>query len=187
MTCIAAIIEGDVIHMAADSITISGSDKDIRADEKIIKKGQYIIGMTGSFRMDDIIRYYVELPEIAKKENDVRRHMVLKVVPAIKKALLDHGAMKTESGIEKSEPGAILIGYKGRLFTIYSDFQVEELNSRYSACGSGEDYAKGAIYACIASLERLSPKRILTTAIKAAANHCSSVSLPVSYGFMKSE
>ena len=75
--------------------------------------------------------------------------------------------------------GTFLVGVRGRLFAIYSDYQVAEEALDYMAVGSGEDIALGALYAT-ADLG-LSPRARMRIALKAAARFKPGVNGPFVY------
>ena len=52
---------------------------------------------------------------------------------------------KVESGAESG--GQFLVGYKRRLYSVQSDFQVNEMADGFDAVGSGAEYALGAMLA----------------------------------------
>ena len=48
---------------------------------------------------------------------------------------------------EEEAGGTFLVGYKGRLFAIYDDYQVAEMIDGYTSVGCGEQIANGVLYA----------------------------------------
>ena len=68
--------------------------------------------------------------------------------------------------IENNEDsgGTFLVGHKGRLFAIESDFQVGERNMPYASVGCGSNFALGSFY----STEGLEPKYRLPKGLEAA-------------------
>ncbi len=72
MTCIVGWLEGDDVYIGGDSAGVNGYyGKRIRADEKVFtKNGTMIFGFTSSFRMGQILRYSLTIPEQTKKQGD---------------------------------------------------------------------------------------------------------------------
>jgi hypothetical protein len=56
-----------------------------------------------------------------------------------------HGGF-AEISNNKEEGGCFLVGVRGRLFSIESDYQVGESASGYSACGSGAAVSLGSLF-----------------------------------------
>lgn len=143
MTCIVGIVEDVNVIIGADSAGISGDDITIRKDPKIFKKGDFIIGGTTSFRMIQLLRFSLELPEI--KGRDIYEYLCTDFVNAVRQCFKDGGFLqKTDSGEDLG--GRFLIGYKNRLFSIEEDFQVGEAKRGYDAIGAGSTYALGVIH-----------------------------------------
>jgi ATP-dependent protease HslVU (ClpYQ) peptidase subunit len=82
------------------------------------------------------------------------------------------GFAKKESEVETG--GVFLVGYAGRLFKIEGDYQVAETSDGYFACGCGESYALGALYAT----KKLKPRDRIRIALQAAESHSSGVRAP---------
>ena len=84
-----------------------------------------------------------------------------------------------ESRLDVDSGGTFLVGFRGRLFQVQSDYQVAENRKPYSAVGSGTHLALGAMSA----LEPydVSPRDKLRAALTAAATYCASVAGPFHY------
>ena len=160
MTCIAAIAQNGKVWMAGDSGGCAGWDLVIRADQKVFVNGPFLMGFTTSWRMGQILRYSFSSPE--QKCKDDMKYMVTTFIDAVRKAMADGGYMKKHDEVETG--GDFLVGYRGRIYRIFSDFQVQETACGYDACGCGASYALGAIH----SLPKLAPKVRLKAAMKAA-------------------
>ena len=63
---------------------------------------------------------------------------------AVRECLRDGGFIKTSDGVE--EGGQFLLGYRGRLFEVDSDFQVGESVDGTAAVGCGAEVALGSLY-----------------------------------------
>ena len=57
MTCIVGLVDNGKIYMGGDSAGVSNLDIRIRADQKVFKTGEFIMGFTSSFRMGDLLKY----------------------------------------------------------------------------------------------------------------------------------
>jgi len=145
MTCIAAAIEPNgTVWMGGDSAGLSGWDLTVRADEKVFAREPYLFGFTGSFRMGDILRYHARLPA-PPAGGDLRRFMVTRFVEGVRASLNKYGFARKEHSQERG--GQFLVGVRGRIFTIDSDYQVGEASHGFDAVGCGDMIALGSFHA----------------------------------------
>lgn len=147
MTCIVGLVDekNGKVYMGADSAGVALASIEDRKDRKIFKVGKrFLIGFTGSFRMGQILRFYLNPPPI--RNLDLYKYMCTNFVCHVIKVLTDNSHAKIESN-EISCEGTILIAVKKRLFFMDKDFQIGEHNNGYHAIGSGESEALGALYA----------------------------------------
>ena len=145
MTCIVGFVDKKLKEtlIGGDSAGVGGWDVRTRVDEKVFRVGPFLMGFTSSFRMGQLLRYDLQIPEGWEDPGDDYRFMVSKFVPAVRKFLFDGGFGKKENGVE--EGGWFLVGFKDRLYTIQPDFQVAETIEPYTAIGCGQCYALGAL------------------------------------------
>lgn len=173
MTCIVAGIEKDKsIVMGCDSAA-GTLPQSVRLDSKIFIRCGFLIGFTDSFRMGQLLRYTlaVDQPPVAA---DLHGYMATHFIDSVRKCLKDGGWAERDK--EKESGGTFLVGVSGRLFCVYSDYQVEENADEYNACGCGADTASGAMFATRGL--RMSMRARVKLALKAAANHSGGVSPP---------
>lgn len=144
MTCIVGYIDkqNKEVWMGGDSAGVGGLDIRSRKDVKVFYKDNMLIGYTSSFRMGQLLRFKLKIP-ILKKGKDVYEYMCSDFIDAVRKCLIKNGYGKKADNVE--EIGVFLVAFKGRLFKIEDDLQVEELNYPYNACGCGEPYALASI------------------------------------------
>lgn len=166
MTSIVGITHGGVVSIGSDSAGSNYSQITTRRDTKIFRLGDMLIGGCGSFRMLQLLRFAVQPP---KHPDDmaVDEYMVLGFVEACRAAFKEGGF--TRKSEDQEYGGEFLVGYRGRLFHIEGDFQVGEADDGYDACGSGEDTAKGVLYATQSSA--LSSKQRIQLALEAGERH----------------
>ncbi|AVX04326.1 hypothetical protein MXMO3_01801 [Maritalea myrionectae] len=163
MTCIVGLVENGDIYIGGDSAGVSGSLMTVRKDPKVCRVGDFIIGFTSSFRMGQLLAHSFEPPK-HYDETDLYDYMVTSFVDAVRDCLKRGGFARVDSSAE--EGGTFLVGYKGRLFEIESDYQVGEALSGYAACGCGREVALGALFATNGQ----KPKDRIKTALEAAAS-----------------
>jgi hypothetical protein len=170
MTCIVGLVAGDRVYIGGDSAAVGAYDLTLRADEKVFARGPFLVGFTTSFRMGQLLRYKLEVPQYDGR--DLQEFMATAFVDAARKCLREGGwATKKD---EQETGGQFLVGYRGHLFTIGWDFQVGEALDGMDAVGSGEAVAIGALWA---TPGRPPLKRVLT-ALEAAERHNAGVRAP---------
>lgn len=173
MTCIAAVIDNGAVHMAADSAGVGGLSLHVRRDRKIHRVGDMLIGFTSSFRMGQLLGYSLK-PPLHDPKLSTDGYMVTVFVEELRRVLKAGGYAKVENNTETG--GCFLVGYRGRLFTIHSDFQVSESVWPFAAVGCGEDLANGALFATRTS--GMLPSQRLTGALEAAEEFSAGVRGP---------
>ncbi len=157
------IIGGDSAGVAGYSITV-------RADTKVFRNSEFIMGFTSSFRMGQLLRYSL-IPPVPQTW-DIDRFMATDFISAVRDCLRAGGYARNESGSEAG--GVFLVGIRGRLYRIDSDFQIGRSIDLYDAVGCGEEFALGSLFGS-ANLE---PEARVRLALEAAAYHSSAVCPP---------
>ena len=178
MSCIVGLKDGNTLYMGADSAGVLGLDITVRADEKVFRRGEMLFGFTTSFRMGQILRYCLQIPERRPGQDDYE-FLCTHFIDAVVACLSEKGFAKTKDG-EKSG-GIFLLGYRGNIYKIESDFQVGKSAVRYEAVGCGDKYAKGALHFMTgpaASDLRLPAEVVVREALAAAAKHSAGVCEP---------
>ena len=175
MTCIVGIVTSDGrVILGADSAGVGGLDLRIRRDAKAFTNGELIIGGTTSFRMLQLLQFDLSPPPIVEGREPYA-YAVRDLVPAIRTTLKNGGWMQSTNG--RDEGGCFMVGFRGRLFTIHSDFQVAEATQSYEAVGCGADYAMGAMFA----RSDADPMTRLQAGLNAAAKFSAGVAGPFSF------
>jgi hypothetical protein len=173
MTCIVGIETPRGVMLGADSMAgeFTYWTAGEHAEPKVFRVGPYVIGFTSSFRMGDLLRYHLALPDPPARAS--HKHMVTKVVPAVRALFRAHGFATTKEGAEVG--GDFLVGVSGALYRVSSDHQVSRSRYGYAAVGSGAQTALGALSA-IANPRRA--RESLRAAPEAAARHSMGVRGP---------
>ena len=145
MTCIVGIAKEGTVYVGADS---AGVDEQwnlvLRADRKVFVRDSMVFGFTSSFRMGQLLRYSLVVPE-SSATISLEDYMSTTFIDAVRSCLKLGGFAEKDKDAEKG--GVFLIGYLGRLFCIQSDYQVAESLDGYYAIGYGANPALGALYA----------------------------------------
>lgn len=173
MTCVCGIAERGRVYLGADSIAVGGYSMDVRATPKVFRRGPFVIGCANSLRAADVIRYrFHPLPLPVNPSFNLHRYMATDFVDALRDVLKAHGVMVVENSAEEA-PLELVVGVRGRLFTLDDDLQVGESTHDFAAVGCGRDLALGALYASTGT-----PRTRLTTALRAAQAFSAGVRAP---------
>lgn len=175
MTAVAGIVKDGQVYIGADS---AGTDahwgQQVRADSKVFTRGEYLIGFTSSFRMGQLLRYRVDLPEPYEWEHDMHAFMATRFVDAVRQAFKDYGYAEKDK--DRETGGTFLVGFRGAIYKIESDYQVAQSADAFDACGSGDSIVLGALYAT--ERTSLDPDARLALALEAAARYNAAVRPP---------
>jgi ATP-dependent protease HslVU (ClpYQ) peptidase subunit len=172
MTCIVGLVDGGKVYIGGDSAGVGGYSLTLRADRKVFRNGDFIMGFTSSFRMGQLLAHAFTPPK-RHPDTDVYKFMVTDFINAVRDCLKSGGYAEKHNEAESG--GTFLVGYAGRLFKVESDYQVGEPVENFDACGCGEDIALGALFASQAGAK---PQERLKTALKAAERFSAGVRGP---------
>jgi ATP-dependent protease HslVU (ClpYQ) peptidase subunit len=170
VTCIVGVEHEGKVVMGADSAGVAGLAITIRADTKIFRNGEFLMGFTSSFRMGQLLRYSLVPP--VPHDWDLDRFMATEFVTAVRECLRDGGFARNDSGVETG--GVFLCALRGRLYRIDSDFQIGRSVDNYEAVGCGDEYALGSLFGS----GDLAPADRVRLALEAAAHHSAGVIAP---------
>ena len=172
MTCIVGLVDRGDVYIGADSAGVAEYDLMIRADEKVFRKGEFVFGFTSSFRMGQLLRYKFEPPDHPQRMS-IYEYMVARFIDAVRECLKTGGYQKIKDNVDTG--GFFLVGYRGCLFRVESDYQVGRTKIPFDAVGCGAPYALGALFA---SSAYSGPRTRILKAIKAAESFCTAVRGP---------
>lgn len=175
MTAIAGLIDGKDVWIGGDSAGVGGSFLTIRRDPKVFTIGEFVLGYTSSFRMGQLLRFYLN-PDTPKENQDKYEYMVCSFIPKVRQVLKENGYLKTENNRE--EAGVFLVGWRGALYQIDSDMQVSEPAFPYFACGCGRDLVIGSLNATQLLETNLTAKERIELALKSAEQFSAGVRGP---------
>lgn len=176
MTCCVGCVAPDrSVWMGADSAGIAGLDLTVRADRKVFRNGPFLFSITGSFRMGQLLRYALT-PPAHPDALDTDYYMATTFIDAVRECFASGGYRRKDNGVETG--GTFLVGYRGRLFRVCSDFQIGESIDQYDAIGSGGEVARGALYVANKPYLEFGPRDKLLYALHAAEQHSAGVRGP---------
>ena len=174
MTCIVGLEHKGKVYIGGDSAAVENSNLQLTDSPKVFMKQGLIIGYTWSFRMGQVIQYADAFPEIKKSAGNYD-YLIEVFVPYLRDLFKDAGWLKIENS--RDEGGQFLIGIRGQLFEINSDFSVLKMIDGFNAVGSGAYYALGALRILKHNTDK-EPTIKVGLALEAAAYYSTSVSSP---------
>ena len=149
MTTIIGIEYDDHSLIVADSRVTDDSGRIYahKVMKKIAKRGSLLIAGAGEVAPCDIAQNIWIPPQFtAKDKKDVYRFMITKVMPSLRKCLVDNG-YNFEEDKKDGMRFQFLISVGGELFDIDEDLSVMKSDANMYAIGSGGSFALGALYA----------------------------------------
>lgn len=148
MTCIVAIEDDNGVTMMADSASVADYHRRKTDLQKVFKTGNFLIGYTTSFRFGQLLQYKMIVPEQECKDD--LEYLATVFIDAVRECLSENGWKKAETDGEEVG-GNFLLGYKGKLYRVDSDFQCNRHSAGYDSVG----------YACVPALASLHTSQII--------------------------
>lgn len=172
MTVIVGVVEGDKVWMGGDSAGLTGYGLTVRADQKVFRNGDFLMGFCGSYRMGQLLRYSFTPPRQPRR-SDVYRYMVTTFVDGVRESLKKGGFARKKEDVEEID-GSFMVGYRGRLFMVEEDYQIAEAVDGFAAIGCGQEIAQGAL--CVT--QGMEPRKRVRAALDAAERYSAGVRRP---------
>lgn len=173
MTCVAGLVYENKVWIGADSAGVMNYSLTPRKDPKVFINSNLIIGFTSSFRMGQLLKWNFTPPPV-KEGQDVDSYMNKDFIDSVR-SCFKHGGYAQKHN-EQEHGGSFLVGFKGRLFSVDSDYQVGESLLSYDAVGCGADIALGALHAT--DQMNLTADQRIRKALEAAENFNAGVRSP---------
>lgn len=175
MTCIVGIEDKGVVYIGGDSAGVAGLNITVRSDEKVFINGPLVMGFTTSFRMGQILRYALRVPDHDPRLDDME-WLVVDLIDAVRSCFSSKGYLTKKGEVESG--GVFLLGYKGKLYQVESDFQVGRSIAGYDAVGCGSQYANGTLHYLMKNKPDMPPEEKVKHALDAASYHSAGVIEP---------
>ena len=173
MTTLLGIQIKDAVLMAADSqITEDNLKTFSTATPKIIKRGRYLIGITGDTRPGDILTYNWKAPSF-KQADDPIQHMGTKVIPSIISAFNEGNYAWADTEDKKDAGFDYLIAFNGNLFHIACDMSFIKADNHIYGLGSGGQLAFGYLNGLLDSLGKKKTPSLLDSMVRKAIKFAS--------------
>lgn len=182
MTTIAVVRKGGYAAIAADTLTKYGYTKEsaeyVANHGKVLKVGRSYIGLSGSLTADLAVRAYFagagggarleSVMDIFAVWNDLHR--------ALKEEFHINAQSADDSSFETSRVSALIANPHG-IFGVSNQRAVQEFTKFYSY-GSGDDYARGAMYAAYEDGGKTA-EEVARLGVRAAAEFDEDTGLPI--------
>jgi hypothetical protein len=161
---------GDAVSTQCDSAAR------VSTQPKVFQVGEFLIGSSGTLRVQQIIRYLFSPPAI---ESDIVAYMVKLFVPALRQVIKDNGGEVTDANGNAMLDGRYLIGVRGRLFEIDSSYAVFEAKTKYASIGCADQEALAAMFTATSLMGGdISPEKIVERGLLAAVEFDTSIRPP---------
>jgi len=158
MTCIVGLFKDNRIWVGGDSAASTDYLIQQRSDEKVFINNNCIIGISGSPRMGQLLRYSFIPPKLHIEDN-IMNYMVNDFINSIRNTFKNAGFSEKINEVESLGNSYFIVGIKNKLFTIFSDYQIAEHALPFASIGSGQEYALGSLFSTI-NLETSSENKI---------------------------
>lgn len=181
MTTVAAVKKGNKLCLASDTLITLGSRKEV-ADQHVSNKGKIIqigpnyLGSSGHASWGLVLSHYFSKKKVPEWKTEKEIFEVFTLMhEELKKKYHLHTPTLSHLPFESSEFSFLIINCHG-IFEIEYSRAVRKY-SRFSAIGSGEEYALGAIQSVYDQFE--DPEEIAKIGIKAATHFDQHSGLPI--------
>jgi ATP-dependent protease HslVU (ClpYQ) peptidase subunit len=166
MSCVIGLLNNGRLYMASDGIatTEEGERRPVICI-KLFKNKNYLIGYTGSVRHGQVLG-----PKFFEPPTNV-----YELPDAIRQKFIDTGCILTTETGQQVHSSNILVGYRGHLFEILIDFQMNEVSGDFTSIGSGSPYAMGSLFA---TKKWKSPEKRIINALDCAREYDRSCGRP---------
>lgn len=175
MTCIVGVISDGKVYMGSDSAVATGWEVRPLAESKLFRLGKMVFGTSGDMRVAQVVKHGLVL-EAQPEDNDDMAYMVNVVAECIRELLKARGISTVNNNKEGNET-EFLVGYRGHLYEINTNYQVTEYSEGFNAIGCGQDYALGALYIAFDT----DPEDRVSLALQAADHFSGGVCQPFHY------
>jgi len=174
MTCIVGVSKEGTVWLGGDRAATDGNlNRTIIGDPKVFMRGELGIGVCGSPKVMDAVAHAIELP--VQRSGTARGFLVGELVPAMRAGLKALDCTADEQGHGTCFRGAMLLAYRGEVYTLEMNFQLVKGSRGYASVGSGSDLALGSL----AETWRFdSPRKRILASLKAAADGNAGVAPP---------
>lgn len=177
MTCILGLEYDDHVYIGGDSITTNGWNKGIHIEHKVFRLDGFLIGSAGATRMRNLLQHELAIRIQAENESD-EHYIVSGLSEAVRECLKGHGFLTIEAGRDTAGMGALVIGYRGRLYWMGSEFDISRFEGGICAVGVGGDFAVAALRALMLTSDKIDPIPMMLQALAISGEYSAGVAPP---------
>lgn len=174
MTCILGLVQDGKVYMGGDRAGVDGWRRLVSAETKVFKVGELLVGCSGTGRMRQLIHYKLALSRMQNEGENEISYLMNVFADEVRKLFAENGIVGKDNENEDKFFGSLLIGYRGGLYGLNANFQIDWLERPFDAIGSGSPFALGAMEV----LQSLEPIPRIRMALRAAEALCCDVSAP---------
>lgn len=178
MTCIVAVKDNTGITIGSDSQASTRYSKASLSQSKVFQIEDLYIGVSGYFRISQIIEHCLELPKRDDFLSDIA-YLVKGVTAEIRKVLSEHKSIKQENSEDELNYTYLLLVYNNNIYQVDSNLQVLSYLDNYLSIGSGSEIAKGSLHTT--EQYNIDRKTRVKLALEASAKHATGVGKPFRY------
>lgn len=173
MSCVVGLKHNGKIYIAADGVSTNSRGDNIPVIcDKVFWNGDYLIGFVGSIRTGQLLIPHRFTPP----------KNILDLPDAMYEHFSKKGALCEDEDGTHIHQSSFLIAWKGNLYDILVDFQLNETYGDYNALGSGSMVALGSLYT---STRVKDPEKRILMALRAATAFSWAVGEPYTIEVMK--
>lgn len=145
MTCIVGVVEDGKVYIGGDRAAVDGWKKNTSAHSKVYRVGPFLFGTCGSHRVAQVIEheFKISVPQ-ADTETDIH-YLATIFANEIRSLLASRGIIGKSDDHEDKFEGGSLVGYRGNLYRLSSNFQIDHFERAFDGIGSGSPFALGAL------------------------------------------
>ncbi len=172
MTCIVGLVDKGTVYMGGDSCA-SGHNSYLNIGTvKVFHKGEALIGVCGSTKVIDLLRYH--LPDLPPTDENFDAYLRTTFMPNVFN-LMKRWTWNNDEEYESE----FLLGFKGKLYVFQNDFSIIGTPTYGYAIGSGGEVACGSLVTSSKIRSRsLTPRKRVMLALEAAEAVVTSVKGP---------
>ena len=149
-----------------------------KKEGKVFVSGGLVFGHTGMAKIRNItrnvqFRFKKGYPKLGFNLEDM---LMTHLIPKFKSYAKEKGYLSEEKGIP-SMGGTVLVAIGTQICIIHSDFSVTPIEGLYTAIGSGQQVALGALQMGVIH-SNLTPRKLVNETLKICGQHINSVGPP---------
>lgn len=182
MTCIVGIAHEGNVYIGGDRSAVDGWNKFTSEESKVFRVDEVLIGTCGSHLVTQAMKYELELSRLQGQAETDMHYLVTVFAKEVRKLIAGLTTKRDDDG-EAAFSGGALFGYRGNLYRLSSNCQVDYFNRRFDAIGSGAPFALGAVAA--SGLQE--PVKIIHQALRIASELCCDVWGPIDVEVLTSQ